>query len=122
MKKAKQWVAAVLAASMVFSQTVYAQEYAAPESAEAVETTAEIVGTAAAVEETEMTETVNAVETEAESIVRATEKAIAETEKAETEKAALEDTVPLTDKESSAVSIGDCVISGIEKYVAYDGT
>ena len=122
MKKAKQWVAAVLAASMVFSQTVYAQEYAAPESAEAVETTAEIVGTAAAVEETEMTETVNAVETEAESIVRATEKAIAETEKAETEKAALEDTVPLTNKESSAVSIGDCVISGIEKYVAYDGT
>ena len=38
MKKAKQWVAAALAASMALSQTVYAQEYVSAEPVETVQT------------------------------------------------------------------------------------
>ena len=64
MKKAKQWVVVALVASMALSQTVYAQEYAAPEATETVQAT-EAVQTVENVEETveETTEEIPVSET-----------------------------------------------------------
>ena len=125
MKKAKRWVAAVLAASMVFSQTVYAQEYTAEESTAEMETTvdesaAETEESSVAIEETGKFETESMEETVSSTQQDSTEE---ETDASDSETAVVKgaDTSVYVGEKSATISLDSCSISISDKYVAYDG-
>ena len=111
MKKAKRWVAAVLAASMVFSQTVYAQEYTAEESTVEIENAVDVSATeteesSVEIEETEEYETESMEETvssiQQESIVEGTDASDSETTETMSEEESVEQELDVS--EASAKS------------------